>query len=154
MKVWVGVLVFVLGVGAGFAGTRFIPTSVSMYLPVAFQPHHQVVKGSVVRKHQENERLLLTVSTPQGALLATFTQQVSEIDLLVEERDEVTLGLAQYAPFIHDPVIKGVMKPDQFGSQQSAGPTPEQKSQEPLESTSQSDSNPLSSEHDVVDPQT
>lgn len=152
MKVWVGVVIFVLGVGTGFAGTRIIPTSVSMYWPVAFQPQTQVVKGNVVRKHQDGDRLLLTVSTPQGALLATFTQQVSEIDLLVEEGDEVTLGLAQYAPFIHDPVIKGVMKPDQFRNQSSTDSAPDQESQQPLESTSDLDSHPASSEHDVVDP--
>ncbi len=134
MKILAGVIIFVLGAGIGFSGIRFIPASVSPYLPVAFQPQTQMVKGIVVRKHQDSERLLLTVSTPQGALLATFTQQMSEIDLLVEERDEVTLGLAQYAPFIHDPVIKGVMKPDLFGNQLPADLASEQDSQRPPES--------------------
>lgn len=83
--------------------------------------------------------MLLTVSTPQGALLATFTQQLSEIDLLVEERDEVTLGLAQYAPFIHDPVIKGVMKPDQFKNQLPTDLGSDQDSQLPPESVVESE---------------
>lgn len=145
MKIWAGIIIFVVGVGTGFSGTRFVPASVSQYFPVTFQPHTQVVKGIVVRKHQDSERLLLTVSTPQGALLATFTQQMSEIDLLVEEQDEVTLGLAQYAPFIHDPVIKGVMKPDQFGNQSPAGLASDQDSRQPPESVVDSEPVPIPS---------
>lgn len=145
MKLWIGLAIFILGLAIGLAGTRLIPTFVSQYLPVTFQPHTQVVKGIVVRKHQDSERLLLTVSTPQGALLATFTQQLSEIDLLVEERDEVTLGLAQYAPFIHDPVIKGVMKPDQFGNQSPAGLASDQDSRQPPESVVDSEPVPIPS---------
>ncbi|MCH7616029.1 MAG: hypothetical protein IH978_09910, partial [Nitrospinae bacterium] len=80
MKVWVGVVIFVLGVGAGLSGVQFIPASVSPYLPAVLQAQNEIVKGIVVRKYQEPERLLLTVSTPRGALLATFTQQIPEID--------------------------------------------------------------------------
>jgi len=115
----------VLGVGAGFSGVQLIPASVSPYLPAVLQSQNEIVKGIVVRKHLEPERLLLTVSTPRGALLATFTQQIPEINLLVEEGDEVTLGLAQYAPFVHDPAIKGVMKPDHFPGQSPAHPEPD-----------------------------
>jgi len=120
MKFWIGVLIFLLGVGAGLTGVRFIPASVSPYLPGVLQGKQEIVKGEVVRKREKNERLLLTVSTPRGALLATFTQQIDEIDLLVEEGDEVTLGLTQYAPFVRDPLIKGVMKPDHLELQPPA----------------------------------
>ncbi len=150
MKVWAGVVIFVLGVGIGYGGSRFIPASVSQYLPVGFQPQIQVVKGHVVRKHQDGDRLLLTVSTPQGALLAIFTQQVSEIDLLVEERDEVTLGLAQYAPFIHDPVIKGVMKPDQLVNPSTADSASNPEAMQFPESATEPV--PVPSEPNVVDP--
>lgn len=149
MKIWSGIVIFVLGVGAGFTGLQFIPASVSPYLPAALQAQNEVVKGIVVRKHQEQERLLLTVSTPRGALLATFTQQIPEIELLVEEGDEVTLGLAQYSPFIHDPVIKGVMKPDQFSQTPILDSGPADTNSPALDS----DATPDLSEEDVVDPQ-
>ena len=122
MKVWVGIVIFILGVGVGFSGVRFIPASVSPYLPTVLQAKNEIVKGIVVQKHQEQERLLLTVSTHRGALLATFTQQIPEIDLLVEAGDEVTLGLAHYAPFVHDPAIKGVMKPNHLPGPPMAAP--------------------------------
>jgi len=150
MKVWVGVVIFVLGVGAGLSGVRFIPASVSPYLPAVLRAQNEIVKGIVVRKHQEPERLLLTVSTPRGALLATFTQQIPEIDLLVEEGDEVTLGLAQYAPFVHDPAIKSVMKPDHLPAQPTADPEPNNGNLPILESESE----PVLSAPDVVEPQT
>jgi len=70
MKVWVGVVIFVLGVGAGLSGVRFIPASVSPYLPAVLRAQNEIVKGIVVRKHQEPERLLLTVSTPRGGLVS------------------------------------------------------------------------------------
>ena len=113
-KFWSGLIIFVVGVGLGFSGQGLIPNSVSSYLPKALQVQNEVLEGLVVRKHREGDRLLLTVSTPRGALLATFQNQISEIDLLVDEGDRVTLGLVNYEPFVHDPSVKGVMKPDQL----------------------------------------
>lgn len=152
MKLWGGVILFVLGVGIGLSGVRFIPASVSPFLPMALQSQSEIVKGIVVKKHQEQERLLLTVSTHRGALLATFTQQIPEIDLLVEEGDEVTLGLSQYAPFVHDPSIKGVMKPDHLPRPSVADPLLDDGSPETLESDPKSE--PDSSNPHAVDPQT
>lgn len=148
MRIWAGVAVFVVGVGAGLVGTQFVPPSVSPYLPTALQSKNEIVKGIVVKKYQEVERLLLTVSTPRGALLATFTKQIPEIDLLVEEGDEVTLGLAHYAPFVHDPSIKGVMKPDHLPMQPSTESGPDNGNPQALESE------PVLSAPDVVDPKT
>ena len=76
---------------------------------------HAIRGGDVVGEHTvwlagDGERLLLTVDTPQGAALATFTEKVAEIDLLVEEGDGVTLGLRGYEPFVNNPVIQGVRK--------------------------------------------
>ena len=148
MKFWVGTFIFVLGVVAGVSAVRFVPASVSPYLPTALQGQHEIAKGRVVRKHQENERLLLTVSTSRGALLATFTKQIDEINLLVEEGDEVTLGLAQYAPFVHDPVIKGVMKPDHLPPPSISDLPTRDSTQQPLES----ESAPDGPDHDSRDP--
>ena len=45
-------------------------------------------------------------------LLATFTQKVEEIDLLVEPGDRVTLRGVQYQPFLTDPRVDRVIKPE------------------------------------------
>ena len=152
MKAWVGLSIFVVGMGAGVVGTQFIPSTFSSYVPVALQAQNEIVKGIVVRKHQDNERLLLTVSTSRGALLGTFTRQIPEINLLVEEGDEITLGLVQYAPFVHDPLIRGVMKPDQMKGQLKKGLLPGEGNSLPLDS--ESTTQPSRSEPDAVDPQT
>ncbi|MDT7043908.1 hypothetical protein [Candidatus Nitronereus thalassa] len=152
MKAWVGLSLFVVGVGTGAVGTQFIPPTFSSYMPVALQAQSEIVKGTVVRKHQDKERLLLTVSTSRGALLGTFTRQIPEINLLVEEGDEITLGLAQYAPFVHDPSIRGVMKPDHFGEHLKEDLMPDEGDSLPLDSPSTTQ--PLRSGSDAVDPQT
>jgi hypothetical protein len=152
MKAWVGMSLFVVGVSAGLVGAQFIPTAFSSYMPVALQAQNEIVKGVVVRKHQDNERLLLTVSTSRGALLGTFTRQIPEINLLLEEGDEITLGLAQYAPFVHDPAIRGVMKPDHFNRHLKEDLLPAEGNSLPLDSESKPQ--PLRSDPDSLDPQT
>ncbi len=61
-------------------------------------------------KRMEEGRLLLTVNARQGAVLATFTERVSEIDLLVDVGDTISLGITAYEPFIDDPAFRGVRK--------------------------------------------
>ncbi|MBA3968053.1 MAG: hypothetical protein H0X47_20225 [Nitrospirales bacterium] len=50
------------------------------------------------------------MTTLDGTILATFQQQVPEIDLLIEERDLVTLDVRQYEPFVTDPPVLRVTK--------------------------------------------
>jgi hypothetical protein len=57
-------------------------------------------------------RLLLKLETSGGVLLATFTERVEEIDLLVEVRDQVTLRVTRYQPFLTDPRLDRVVKPE------------------------------------------
>lgn len=52
----------------------------------------------------------MTVTTRDGTILATFRKQVSEIDLLVDEQDSVTLDVKQYEPFVTDPPVIKVNK--------------------------------------------
>lgn len=52
----------------------------------------------------------MTVTTPNGTILATFRKQVPEIDLLVEEQDSITLDVKQYEPFVTDPPVIKVNK--------------------------------------------
>jgi len=64
----------------------------------------------VTHKQRDQDRLLMTVTTQDGTILATFRKQVAEIDLLVEEQDSITLDVRQYEPFVNDPPVLKVNK--------------------------------------------
>ena len=98
------------GIALGVAATLLVPRYLTPYLPAPFRPGELRVQGPVLAEQQEEDRLLLTVETEQGAMLATFRRQVAEIALLVDEGDTVTLGLREYAPFVEDPKLVGVYK--------------------------------------------
>lgn len=104
---WLWLLV---GTAVGVAGTLFLPSLVAPYLPTALRPDHQEVRGLVLEKSREADRLLLTVESERGAMLATFAEQVAELDLLVTQGDSVTLSLGAYRPFVDDPSVTGVRK--------------------------------------------
>jgi hypothetical protein len=101
---------FVFGLILGVLCTIFLPKYVQPYLPEWMAGNETVLKGTVIVKEKKGETLLLTVSTPEGALLATFKQKTGEIDLLIKEKDEVQFTLPNYAPFIDDPKIIRVVK--------------------------------------------
>jgi hypothetical protein len=110
MKAWVIVLILLIGVALGVSGTILAPKLAGPYLPESFQAKTEVVEGEVDRKSREQDRLLLTLQTSQGTVLATFKQKVAEIDLLVQKGDTVTLALRRYEPFVEDPAIERVRK--------------------------------------------
>ena len=117
------VLLLLVGVALGVGGTIWGPRLADPYLPDAFRGKKpETVEGEVVRKLREGERLLLTVQTSQGTVLATFTHKVAEIDLLVQEGDALTLALSRYEPFVEDPAIERVRKQE---------PAPRPKGDEP-----------------------
>ena len=70
-----------------------------------------VIESEVLGKSREDGRLLLKLQTEGGVLLATFTQKVEEIDLLVDQGDRVTLRSGGYEPFLPDPRVDRVTKP-------------------------------------------
>lgn len=100
----------VVGIVVGVVGTLFLPSLLAPYLPAALQPDRQEVRGLVLEKSREADRLLLTVESERGAMLATFSEQVAELDLLVAQGDSVTLSLGAYRPFVDDPSVMGVRK--------------------------------------------
>lgn len=100
----------VVGIVVGVAGALFLPSLLAPYLPAALQPDRQEVRGLVLEKSREADRLLLTVESERGAMLATFSEQVAELDLLVAQGDSVTLSLGAYRPFVDDPSVMGVRK--------------------------------------------
>lgn len=118
-----GVLVFLVGVLIGALGAVFAPRYLGDYLPGSIGGQSANVTGVVTRKLAEDTRLLLTVVTDSGAVLAAFKERTTEIDLLVEEGDSVTFALAAYAPFVDDPRLGRVVKPvHDPGTSASRGP--------------------------------
>jgi hypothetical protein len=100
----------VSGLVLGVLGTLFLPGLLRPYLPAALRGRATRVEGLVVEKGKEGSRLLLTVDTEEGAMLATFDHKVPEIDLLVARGDSVTLGVRAYRPFVQEPELLGVKK--------------------------------------------
>lgn len=124
MQRWLLPLTLLVGVALGVSGTILAPGLVGPYLPGVVRGKAELVEGEVVRKQREADRLLLTVTTGQGAILATFKKQVAEIDLLVEQGDALTLALRGYEPFVADPAIERVRKPKRPGALGGEGPAP------------------------------
>ena len=115
---------FVLGLVLGILGVIYLPGYVRPYIPEWVTGKAAVVvKGTVTAKQKKADALLLTVNTPDGALLATFTKKVDEINLLINEKDALEFTLPKYMPFIDDPKIIRVVKEPQA----APGPAPEAK---------------------------
>ncbi len=105
-----GLLLLLTGFALGAVTVLLVPGNLKSRLPKALGGSKEVVSGRVVAKKSGSDELLLTVETAGGALLATFTQRIREIDLLVDEGDVLTLRLARSEPFVEDPIIEKVMK--------------------------------------------
>lgn len=101
---------FGAGLILGIAGTIFLPGLVAPYLPDGLRPDREILSGPVLGKELDGERLLLTIQAEPGALIASFTQRVAEIALLVDTGDTVTIAVDDYDPFIEDPDFEGVRK--------------------------------------------
>lgn len=98
------------GVVIGALGAVFLPDLAAPYLPGALRGDRVEVAGVVEAKSSEADRLLLTVGSEAGAMLATFRADLAEIDLLVSVGDSVILTVDGYAPFVDDARISRVMK--------------------------------------------
>ena len=128
MKLWVILIIFLLGLGLGLSIPALAPKYLDSYFPKIMKSTKQQVTGAVVRKQSEPNRLLLTISSKDGAILATFQKKIPEISLLVDEGDTVTLAVKVYAPFVTDPPILRVKKPETPSSTQTPpdeGPSPD-----------------------------
>ncbi len=110
MKTWAGLLGgFILGFFSAMILDLVAPELLEPYTR-QFIPATQIesVSGKVVKKDREPTRLLMTLSTPKGVLLATFTQKIEELDLLIAEGYTTTIRLRTYSPFVENPVIERV----------------------------------------------
>ena len=126
MKLWSGTLLFFIGLALGAVLVVIGPRVAGPYLPDALRGKVESVLGEVTRKQREPDRLLITVVTARGAILATFRKRIAEIDLLVAEGDALTLGLRRFEPFVEDPAIQSVRKktPAESPPPAAAGRTP------------------------------
>jgi hypothetical protein len=106
-------IAFLIGIAIGVTGTILAPRYVSPYLPAGLGGGGATLEGPVLGKRLEEGRLLLTVDALQGAVLATFSERVAEIDLLVDVGDTITLGVTGYEPFVDEPAFRGVRKATQ-----------------------------------------
>lgn len=116
-----------VGLVVGALGAIFLPDLAAPYLPDALRAERVEVDGIVEAKDVSSDRLLLTVSGPEGATLITYTGEIAEIGLLVEEGDSVRIGLDAYSPFATDAPILRVRKPRAEGAPDTvdAGPPDE-----------------------------
>ena len=126
------ILTFVAGIAVGVGGIIYGPELVAPYLPKVLQRTAANIEGTVVVKKREGDRLLLTIQTQEGSILATFKEKVAETEVLISEGDRITLVLRQYEPFVQDPVIGRVRKTE-FKQERGelASPSPEEKEQPP-----------------------
>jgi hypothetical protein len=116
------VVTFVVGLGLGAALGVLGPDLARPYVPEMLRGAAEVVEGAVTRKQREGDRLLLTVITARGAVLANFTKKINEVDLLVEQGDAVTLRMRRFEPFVDDPEIRQVTKQERTPSAPSPPP--------------------------------
>ena len=105
-----GTLLFFVGFVLGAVLVVIGPRVAGPYLPEVLRGKVESVEGEVIRKQREPDRLLITIATPRGAILATFKKKIPEVDLLVAEGDALTLGLRRFEPFVEDPAIQSVRK--------------------------------------------
>lgn len=113
MKAWAGLLGgLILGFVSAVMVNLFAPELLDPYTR-QFIPSDQIesVRGTVVKKQRDPARLLLTLSTSKGVLLATFTKKLEELDLLIAEGYTTTIQLKTYSPFVENPVIERVEAP-------------------------------------------
>jgi len=114
-------LTFLFGVAIGIVGSMLGPRMVRPYVPDAIREETELLHGVVRTKRFEGDRLRLTVPTARGTILATFTDDVSEIDLLVLEGDSIALRLPEYEPFVENPEIARVVTVRPSESKDAAG---------------------------------
>jgi len=100
-----------IGFVVGVAVMVIKPDLIQRALPFNIKRNIRTVEGKVIAKGQKGKKLLITVDTPEGVVLVTFTRKIAEINLLVEKGDIIALGLSEYEPFVTDPILKRVRKP-------------------------------------------
>lgn len=146
MRGWViPTTLFCLGLGIGLSGPILATRYLEPFMPGFLKKPLHPLEGTVTHKQLDQDRLLMTITTQDGTILATFVKQIAEIDLLVEEKDSITLDVRQYEPFVKDPPVLKVNKQTPPSAILQTAPPPPSSMEPGHPSDSQLDS-PLSSE--------
>lgn len=112
MRGWVILIgTFLVGVVVGVGVADIGPALIASYLPRTVSGLSEHLEGQIVRKQRDGNRLLVKVSTTKGPMLVTFTQKATDLDVLLDPGDTVTLATSGYATFIEDPVLDRVREP-------------------------------------------
>ncbi len=119
------VVTLIAGILLGIAGTIYLPDAIRPYLPESFADKETLVRGIVLSKQRTAKTLLLTANTSQGAVLATITKGIDEVDLLVGPGDTIDFTLKTYNPFIYNPRITKVVKSDRMPGPGSESSSPD-----------------------------
>jgi len=123
-SILIGTFLVAVIVGAGVAsrGTSLI----TPYLPKVSSVPGEHIEGQIVRKQRDGNRLLVKLSTAQGPILATFTEKVADLDVLLDSGDTVSLLIRHYATFVEDPILERIKEASrpQSASQPSTSPLP------------------------------
>ena len=98
-------------------------------MPEMMRGENVEISGIVEAKSREPDRLLLTIAGSSGAVLVTYTQQIPEMDLLIEPGDSVILAVREYAPFVEDPSVRRVQKGSSTVQRRAEPAAEEQESQ-------------------------
>jgi len=127
------------GLVLGVAATILAPRFLSPYLPDLFDGEREILTGPVLAEQRDGDRLLLTIQTGPGDLIASFSERVAEIDLLVGPGDTVTIAVDDYDPFIENPDIEGVRKATSSVAEPTTTPPGESAAMPSGESTAEPD---------------
>jgi len=117
------------GLILGIVGTIFVPDLVRPFMPEMMRGENVEISGIVEAKSREPDRLLLTIAGSSGAVLVTYTDQIPEMDLLIEPGDSVILAVREYAPFVEDPSVRRVQKGSSTVQRRAEPAAAEQESQ-------------------------
>src|SRR5437867_3053972 len=109
MRGWVILLgTFLVGVIVGIGAANRGPALIAPYWPKPISGSGTHVEGQVIRKQRDGNRLLVKIATAQGPMLITFTQKATDLDVLLDPGDTVTLVTPGYATFVDDPIVEHV----------------------------------------------
>ena len=132
-QIWAFVGCFVGGLIIGIVAMVYLPATMESYFPELMGGGDlDGITGTVATKQRKGNDLLLTILTPEGAILATFKKKVTEIDILVDAGDTISLVRKDYRAFLEDPRIGRVRKQVEEPREQGSSAPPSQGPQKDL----------------------
>jgi hypothetical protein len=104
--------IFLLGAAAGGAGGFFGHAKFGAGIP---QLRGAPTEATVVSMRREDDRLLMTLETPDAVVLATFTRRADNLESIIHEGSHLTVRLPGDRPLVDDPPIVRVHSAEPAG---------------------------------------